>query len=67
MVWQIILLSLGILGLGILISLFYILMSDDDFNKASIMAIIIYVVYLIIIGLALMPLGVWKALELLGF
>ena len=67
MVWQIILLSLGILGFGMLISLFYIIMSDEDLNKSWIMACIIYAVYLIIVTLAAIPLGAWKALELLGF
>ena len=67
MVWQIILLSLGILGFGVLISLLYVLLYEGNMNKAWIGACIVFIVYLIIITFASIPLSAWKALELLGF
>lgn len=67
MVWQIILLSLGIIGFGLLISFFYILLHSEDINKAWIGACIVFIIYLVIVTLAAIPLGAWKALELLGF
>lgn len=67
MVWQIILLSLGVIGFGLFMSFFYILMNSEDMNKAWIGASIVFVIYLAIVTLAAIPLGAWKALELLGF
>ena len=66
MVWQIILLSLGILGFGILVSLLYLFM-NDDITKSWITSLTIFGVYLLLVMFIVMPLGVWKAFELLGY
>lgn len=42
-------------------------MNSEDMNKAWIGASIVFVIYLAIVTLAAIPLGAWKALELLGF
>ena len=66
MIWQIILLSLGILGFGILVSLLYFFM-NDDITKSWITSLTIFGVYLLLVMFIVMPLGVWKAFELLGY
>lgn len=66
MVWQIILLSLGILGFGIFISFCYLLMADD-ITTSWITSLTIFFIYLALVMFIVMPLGVWKAFELLGY
>lgn len=66
MIWQIILLSLGILGFGVFVSFCYLLMADD-ITTSWITSLIIFFIYVALVMFIVMPLGVWKAFELLGY